>query len=250
MKIPVLLLLIGILCFSTKINGQVFKSKLKYNTNNNAQKLGIKDIQRGNGIYVSSPRYDNIGQILSKIGFQYKPYSGSLSDAKMLFINCGTSTKIAVNQLRTFVNNGGILYASDLTDQTISAAFPGLFNFKRGGSTGTIMAQIRDNDLQNILGNSIDIHFDLGGWAVLNSINAGDVLMEANGKPIMVSVPYGNGTIFYTCFHNHKQASDKEEALLKLLLTKQVQELAQLSFEDTAKEMGLDLNAMKNHYKN
>lgn len=246
-----LILLIAIIScayFTDTKAQQVFKSNLQSDSGNEIQNLGVKDIQRGNGVYVTSPKYDNIGQILDNINFKYKPYQNDLSDARMVFLNCGTTSLVAVESLREFVNNGGVLYASDLTDKIIDEAFPGLFNFSGKGSVGHKTAKIKDGDLSYVLGEEMEIHFDLSGWAVLNSINEGSVLMEADGKPVMVSVPYGSGRIFYTCFHNHKQASEKEEALLQLLLTKQVQQLAQLSFKDTAKEMGLNLDQMKKSF--
>jgi len=226
---------------------EYFKPNLRSNSKVNSKKLSIRDIKRGEGIYVSAPNYDNIGQILSKIGFKFNSYQNNIGNANMLFLNCGTSTKIPNDELRDFVENGGILYASDLTHTTMMKAFPGIFNFSGSGSKGKKQATIVDTDISNVIGETLPIHFDLSGWAMLASINEGKVLMEADGKPIMVAVPYGQGTIFYTCFHNHKQATDKEEALLKLLFAKQVQQLAQMSFKDTAQAMGLNLNQMRNN---
>jgi len=234
------------LTFEVEAQPQWFKPNLHSSSKVEGKKLSIRDIKRGDGVYVSSPNYDNIGQILSKIGFQYKSYQNNINEAKMLFLNCGTKTVIPAKQLRNFVESGGILYASDLTHTTIMNAFPGIFNFAGSGSKGKKQASVVDTDISNIIGETLPIHFDLAGWAVLQSISQGDVLMETDGKPLMVSVPYGQGTIFYTCFHNHKQASDKEEALIKLLFAKQVQQLAQLSFSETAQEMGLNLNQMRN----
>lgn len=225
---------------------EFFKPNLRSTSKvSSSKKLSIRDIKRGEGIFVSAPNYDNIGQILSKIGFKFNSYQNNIEEAKMLFLNCGTSTKIPEAKLRSFVENGGILYASDLTHTTMMKTFPGIFNFSGSGSKGQKQATIVDEDLRNVIGETLSIHFDLGGWAMLSSINKGNVLMESDGKPIMVSIPYGQGTIFYTCFHNHQQASDKEEALLKLLFAKQVQQLAQMSFKDTAQAMGLNLNQMR-----
>lgn len=239
--------------YTVHIYAQPFKPKLTEKTATEKQKMSIKSIKKGEGVVVTSANYDDIGSILTKIGIKYNSYTGNLTNTKMLFMNCGTQTDIPTSQLKSFVEKGGILYASDLTHKKIKEAFPNLFDFDEfGGTKGELTANVLDIDIKNELGSTMDIHFDLSGWAVLNSISSeGDIILQANGKPIMVALPYGRGTIFYTCFHNHKQASEKEELLMKLLLAKQVQTYAQMSsFRETAKEMGIELKAKKEEQKN
>jgi len=217
----------------------------------NSQTLNITDIKKSGHIQVTSANYDNIGQILTKIDFKYESYAPQKSPY-MIFMNCGTSTYVDPTEIRTYVQGGGILYASDLSDEVLVKAFPGVFDFEgRIGTVQEMTASIEDYDLKEVLGEDMDVHFDLKNWAVLNGISEGKVLIRSTstGKPLMVEVPYGDGRIFYTCFHNHKQASEKEEALLKLLIAKQVNSLLQQDFASTAEEMGLDLNKMKIMFK-
>lgn len=244
------LVLVGI----TTTTAQPFKPKISENESNieSTQKMRIRAIKKGEGVIVTAPNYDNIGSVLAKIGFKFKPYGGNLTNAKMLFMNCGSSTDIPASQLRIFVRNGGILYASDLTHLTLIEAFGGKFNFAgANGVKGEMTATVVDSDLKSVLGSKMKIHFDLRNWAVLNSIpTEGNVLLEASGRPLMVVVPYGKGKIIYTCFHNHQQSSKKEVALMKLLLTKQVQLYAKMSsFSDTAKAMDINLEKMKMEIK-
>ena len=213
----------------------------------NSQTLNVTKIKESGHIQVTSAHYDNIGKILTKIDFKYASYAPE-KKPYMIFMNCGTDTKVEPTVISDYVQEGGILYASDLSDETLKKAFPGIFQFQgRTGKVGKMNASIEDVELQAVIGNQMEVHFDLNGWAVLKDINAGKVLLrsETTGMPLMVEIPYGKGRIFYTCFHNHKQASDKEEALLKLLIAKQVNSILDQDFVVTAEQMGLDLRKMK-----
>ncbi len=217
----------------------------------NSQTLNVTKIKESGHIQVTAANYDNIGQILTKIDFKYESYAPE-KKPYMIFMNCGTNTNVKTNVINDYVKEGGILYASDLSDETLKKAFPGIFQFQgRTGTIGEMNASIEDAELQEVIGNQMEVHFDLKGWAVLKDINAGKVLLrsEETGMPLMVEVPYGKGRIFYTCFHNHKQASDKEEALLKLLIAKQVNSILDQDFVATAEQMGLDLRKMKMMFK-
>jgi hypothetical protein len=102
--------------------------------------------------------------------------------------------------------------------------FPNTFNFNGSGTNCTLSAKIVDDRLIEYIGNEMTISFDLGGWSMLDSISLGKVLMKRNdrGKPIIVEVPFKNGWIYYTSFHNHAQAFEKEVALLSILLLTQI----------------------------
>ena len=82
----------------------------------------------------------------------------------------------------------------------------------------------------------------------IEDIKKGKVLMRDRQTqlPLMVAVPYGRGRIYYTCFHNHLQPSEKEQDLLKLLVAKQVADLVEQPLSDTAREMGIDISKIKN----
>ena len=198
---------------------------------------GIKDIK----ILVTSPCYDDIGQVLRMLNLSYGNYDPTNGfECDIFFLNCGTHDAIDTARLRDFVAKGGMLYASDLTSSLISEAFPGIFNFAENkGEVGHVNAAVYDEELTGIIGNSVTIYFDLGAWSVLNSINRGKVILasSSNRKPIMVQISFERGVIFYTCFHNHAQANDKEMALLKLLIMKQLGEFKQTSIENVCKEI-------------
>lgn len=64
----------------------------------------------------------------------------------------------------------------------------------------------------------------------------------------MVSLKYGKGTIFFTCFHNHVQTSEKEKALLQLLVLKQLGSNSDQSIEETGAELGIDVEKIKSKF--
>jgi hypothetical protein len=207
-------------------------------------------------ICVSSPTFDNIGQILDSLKISYSKFSDKQFDCDVLFLNCGTSDPINSQQLEAFVKKGGCLYASDFVADTIAATFPGVFNF--AGHVGTVMTMavdVVDRELQEIAGTKLSITFDLGGWVLLNS-SKGEVLLRASAenssqyakKPIMVKAEYGKGLIFYTSFHNHAQASEREKALLQLLLLRQFGANSNTSITGASNALGVDINEIKSKF--
>ena len=205
-------------------------------------------ISKNAKIVVTSPRWDDIGQVLQMLDRPYINYAPSTGfDCDMFFLNCGTNDPVDQQSLRNFVAKGGILYASDLTSSLIDSAFPGIFDFSSNGDTGHVDAFVRDEELKAIMGNSVTIYFDLGGWSILDSINQGSIILESaqNRKPIMVQVPFEKGTIFYTCFHNHVQANAKEKGVLQLLTAKLFANFGKTSVEGALKGMQKDVSDYK-----
>jgi hypothetical protein len=200
-------------------------------------------------IFVTSPHYDDIGRVFNLLNVNYSPYQNRL-DCDILFLNCGTSDVVPEKELRLFVQNGGILYASDLTSTFVSTVFPNIFNFEGNiGLSGEIDAFVCDAELKTIIGEKVKINFDMSSWSVLNSVKQGKVILQSiQGKPIMVQVPYGKGAIFYTCFHNHAQATEKETIILRLLILKQVSEYKKTSLEKVSEELNVNLSDYKKEF--
>lgn len=185
-------------------------------------------------IKVTSPCFDNIGQILDQLEIKYLPFDRDYN-CNILFLNCGTSDMIDYDRLRSFVQNGGILYASDLTSSHIISAWPDIMTVRNDTIVCNIKASIEDSDLRQYLGDSIDIEFDLSGWSQIVSTTQGKVLMRSIQQqfPIMMEFTIGQGKVFYTSFHNHAQAKEAEEKLLRLLVIKQLSFATKQSFHQT-----------------
>lgn len=202
-------------------------------------------------LLVTSRGADDIGKILDSLNVKFEKYNGNL-DCAILFLNCRTSDIISISDLRTFVNKGGCLYASDLTSSIINEAFPHEFSFLGDvGQIGYMNAKVLDEELSQVIGKSILIYFDLSNWSVLNSVPKGKMILESEttGKPLMVMLPMGRGKIFYTCFHNYNQTSRAEQILLQLLVLKQMSTVIGTSLELTSKSAGVSLVALRDEIK-
>jgi Fe-S cluster assembly iron-binding protein IscA len=226
-------------------------AKLTKNVKVEGKGRNIKDIV----ISVTSKGCDDMEYLLKMLKLPYKPYNSIKFNCDMLFMSCLTADQIDCNELRNFVDKGGCLYASDLVEDKLTIAFPGLFNFEgRNGKIMKINATVEDQEIKSISGDNVQIEFDMPSWAVLNSVQ-GDVLLRASsgspysGKPIMVKVKYGEGVIFYTSFHNHANASESETAFLTLLILKQIGEVFNTDLGTTISDAGLDLNELKSKFK-
>jgi hypothetical protein len=182
----------------------------------NSQK-GINDIR----IEITEKGYDNISEILDLLGIKHTSFSGNFN-CDILFINCKSSYNIDTVRLKQYVENGGIVYASDWASKVISASFPNTLIFGTSNKTGNITATVIDTDLKKHLGNNIEVNFDLPGWYTINKVVKGNVILMSNDNnlPVMVEIPVGKGKVYYTSFHNHKQTTNNEEKLLQLLVLK------------------------------
>ena len=207
-------------------------------------------------ICVSSPAYDNIGQILDSMEIQYDAFTDKNFDCDILFLNCATRDAIDARRLETFVKEGGCLYASDFTADIISVVFPEYFEF--AGHIGDAMnmtVDVTDRELKEIAGSQLTITFDLSAWVLLNETK-GEILLRASAenspkyanKPIMVKTEYGKGVIFYTSFHNHAQASEREKALLQLLLLKQFGAKAKIGISEAGAGLGVNIDDIKSKF--
>ena len=117
-------------------------------------------------IYVTSPHYDDIAQVLDTMGLRHSPYRSRL-DCDIFFINCGTNDAVDTAALRSFVENGGCVYISDLAYSHLVGAFPGYLEFDNsGGDEGRLTATVEDNELRNIVGQEIEVEFDLGSSGI------------------------------------------------------------------------------------
>lgn len=205
-------------------------------------------------IYVSSPNFDDVAEVLRSMGVAYENFN-SRYDCDILFLNCGTSDYVDADELRRFVKNGGCVYASDWAEEFINAAFPGKMNTVRNGEACKMDVEVVEPELQQIVGQTIQVEFDLGAWARINEAPGCKVILRTTGgisllrKPIMISFEYGQGTVFYTSFHNHHQASEKEKMLLQLLLLKQMGTTKKMSVEQMGKLVGLNISSMKDKFK-
>jgi hypothetical protein len=205
-------------------------------------------------IYVTSSGWDNIGEVLSSMGVLFEPFRGAY-DCDLLFVNCGTRDPVDAASLQRFVHAGGCLYASDLTSALISAAFPGMFQFGGSGRADIVAANVVDDELRQVVGDSTTIHFDMPSWSILKGCKGETLVVAAPGtayagRPLMVEVEFGNGAVFYTSFHNRAQVSEQEKVLLQLLVLKQISTSSNTTVAQASQALGISLTALKRRADN
>jgi hypothetical protein len=57
----------------------------------------------------------------------------------------------------------------------------------------------------------------------------------------MIEVPAGKGAVFFTSFHNHRQATEEERQLLQLLVLKQIGRTSGISLAAAGRALGLGI---------
>jgi hypothetical protein len=215
---------------------------------------------------VTPAYFDDMGKLLDSMGKGFKHQTiemddlldkNKLSQFDVIFFTCGTIPeswverklenslrpgtiqviakqdvlkKVAGN-LKSFVNSGGTLYASDLRLPLVGDAFPGFVDgFRvRSGRAQSVGAEVVDSGLAKILATSqITLKFDQPGWlpaAIFGK--AVEVYLkgryettdgDSREMPLLVKFPFGQGHVIFTSFHNEKQTSEVEQKLLKFLV--------------------------------
>lgn len=132
--------------------------------------------------------------------------------------------------MQNFVAQGGSIYASDWAGSVIEEMYPKKIKFFGcEGEEQQINASITNPEIQALLGRkTATINFDLGAWAVIDSVAAG-VTVDLRGTvetydgrktniPLMVHFPDGKGNVVYTSFHNEAQVTDDMKKILDYLV--------------------------------
>ena len=179
------------------------------------------------------------------------PYCG-------VFINCGIdeaafngprANPTVINNLRTFVLQGGLLYASDQSYDVVEALFPAKVDWYRNddlasdaeyGLDGLISASVVDDGLHAFLAgqtaspDTVSINFAYQSWAVLMDVDPDvQVFLRANvqacadgdactgsvllpDRPLTIRFPVGNagGRVIFTSFHLETRSSNDGGAVV------------------------------------
>lgn len=217
-------------------------------------------------IAVTEPEFDDIGKILDNLGEAYKYTDINLDDLTednlrdrfdVIFISCGTvkedwvarvtnetggrnSTRVILKEdkvrrlktnLRKFVEDGGTIYSSDWRYQLLSIPFPEFESSDiKQGDVQNLDADVVDSGLQDVIGKTIELRFDLPAWypatfearpRQITEVLRGTYRdMDGNRvtAPLLVKFAVGKGNVIFTSFHNEKTVSEKQEKLLKYLV--------------------------------
>ena len=202
-------------------------------------------------IAVFEGSFDDIGSILDGMDIDYSSYSGSteignlvndmsaLEEYDIVFAQCGTASlttlpdsDVAESNLRQFVNTGNSLYASDLRSEYIGNTLEDAATFSGSGSSQTVDVDVVTPEMQDLVGPTTEIVFNLGGWHVIESAGpATTVHFEVDRDIINVSHPdqmvplmfvyhdpIGDGRAIYTSFHNNQQATGDMQDILEHMI--------------------------------
>lgn len=149
----------------------------------------------------------------------------------MIFLNCGldvskASDAATIENLRTYIANGGIVYASDWASDYAKALFPSDF-ITIGGSgevDPAVPGTITNQSLLDFVGKTdVTIAYDLGAWKTLDALSANVTTLltgtyKAGGstytRPLAVVLDHGAGHLVYTTFHNEAGVTDDQLKVL------------------------------------
>jgi chitodextrinase len=179
--------------------------------------------------------WDDIGSVLTSMGIPFDSISAAnlsnynvLSQYDIVFVNCETQPNSTI--ARQFVQNGGILYVSDLSGFGLTGGFPNL-SFTQIPDPQTINTSIVDTGLATYLGrNNLQVTFNLDHWAIATRIPSDSTVyvqseyLYINGnrvtsrQPLAFSFRHGEGRVFYTSFHNNAQATGDMMQFLEYLI--------------------------------
>ncbi len=195
-------------------------------------------------VAIAEEDYDDMRAILDDMSIPYtdisyysynSPTLENLNDMRqydLIFLPCGGDaddpTASVANNIKQYVQEGGVIYTSDWAAGIMIDSFPGKINFdlyEGDGDTWANGSYIVDDALRQFVGKSyIDIYYDLGAWDVITSVNAGvEILIRGEvqtyggplpNAPIAVKFIYGLGTVIYTTFHNEAQVTEDVEKVL------------------------------------
>ena len=173
--------------------------------------------------------WDDMGSLLGAFGHTVSTIQLSelsdyslISSYDIIAVNCAPGlsgySSGATDSIRSFVEQGGRLYASDYAYVFVQDAFPGYITFPLDPKIGTVQtvgASIVDEELSDYLGvQEIDISYDLSSWVVIDTVSeSAETILTASisgtVRPLAVRFDYGLGRVVFTTFHNEAQASEE-----------------------------------------
>jgi hypothetical protein len=210
-------------------------------------------------IAVLQGSYDKVEELLDALGLEYDlipnvgdkqekflASSSTLGAYDLIFLNCGmdedwrySAAELVGANIKSWVQGGGSLYASDWAFHAIEASFPQAIDFwgadafpdeAYGGEAGYLQADVLDATMQAVLGsNTAMLNYDLSGWAVAEgAADQVEILLTGSApifwtnKPLQdapLAVKFENGgRVVFTTFHNEAQITEDMEIVLKEMI--------------------------------
>lgn len=182
--------------------------------------------------------YDSIEDIVTGLGNEITEISAAdlanpdvTSQYGVIFVNCGAggiASDAVVANLRTFVQNGGVIYASDWASTLVEALYPEDIETSRSGRAQEVTGTVLEEDVRLFVDgrSEIEIVYDLGSWARVTELSPNaTVLIEgaindaSNApEPLAVLFERGEGRVVYTTFHNEAGVTEDQLAVLRYFI--------------------------------
>ncbi|MFH1810391.1 MAG: hypothetical protein ABIJ09_16740 [Pseudomonadota bacterium] len=209
--------------------------------------------------------YDSIEHVIEDLGFTDVTLYGEepgwhqtffdpalLAQYDAVYFNCGLddtslSYAVAASALRTYVAQGGSVYASDWAYFLVEHSWPEQVDFlladlTRGdallGATGDVQAELHGSAVSKTCGRQALISFDLPYWAVMERVASSTELLASgtieayasesdwdpsvvlDNAPLMIRFAPAQdlASVVFTSFHNEAQATDDMLCILKTMI--------------------------------
>lgn len=150
----------------------------------------------------------------------------------IIFLNCntnlaGSSAEVITPNARQWMEAGGTLYVSDLSGSTANALVDGFDSGTGGTGSQAIAAEITLDEILLFLDvdGAVDVVYDQNNWfRIMETPPSAITLLEGTrqgqsaAEPLAVAIPYGDGRLVFTTFHNTVNATDQMLALLRYFM--------------------------------
>jgi len=209
---------------------------------------------------VRGSNFDHVEQVLGSIGVPEANVEifGSdwaeallgpderVRDYDVLFLNCRSaepvylSTSTMRDRMRSYIADGGSLFASDQAYDLIEGTFPDQIDFlgtdetrgaaDRGAIVNDLSATIIDATMATLFGQpSATLRYPLETWSVMTGVASGvDVYLRADAPliggttadnaPQIVGFSHGEGRVTYSSFHQEPGSHPDQLRILQLLM--------------------------------
>ncbi len=179
---------------------------------------------------------DPIENILDELGIPYTIYQASdlagyaPYQHRLLVLACGCGCGCGENdqygdRLRAYVGAGGALYATNLWQPALAAAFPTAIEGSGVGPAGSRVSHVVDPGLAGFLRGTVQVPIeypvDYLRLATNQPLGTLPLLRDTQtNEPAAVSFPFGLGIVAYSTFYLTAQVDESSKMTLTYLMTR------------------------------